>query len=299
MAPTEHVGVLVLPAQYMADSVNHQAICTVERIIEMAVRTRHADDGETRLSSVANAILLLKTFSDEQSELGISALAERLGLAKSTVHRLASTLVEAAMLEQNKETGKYRLGLAVFELGSLVRRKIDISFEAKPWLMTLREQTGETVDLSILDHGGVVCVNFLESQKVNRISSGIGLRKPVHCTAEGKALIAFQPPPAIERIINAGLTKRTPRTMVDPAVLQEEVAKVRARGYATDDEEYELGVRSIAAPIMDDSGISVAAVGVTGPTQRLSKNRLLTLARHVVAAAKAISLRLGARTRVL
>ena len=152
----------------------------------------------------------MKTFSDEQSELRISALAERLKLAKSTVHRLASTLVEAGMLEQNKETGKYRLGLAVFELGSLVRRKIDISLEAKPWLMTLREQTGETVDLSILDHGGVVCVNFLESKKVNRTSSGIGLRKPVHCTAEGKALIAFQPLPMIERLISAGLARRTP-----------------------------------------------------------------------------------------
>src|SRR5258708_31411960 len=220
----------------------------------MAGRARQAEEGGTRVSSVANAILLMKTFSDEQSELGISALAERLGLAKSTVHRLASTLVAARMLEQNRETGKYRLGLAVFELGSLVRRKIDMSFEAKPWLMTLREQTGETVNLSILDHGGVVCVNFLESKEVNRISSGIGLRTPVHCTAEGKALIAFQPPLMIERIINAGLERRTPRTMIDPAALTEELAKIRVRGYAIDDEEYELGVRGIASPIRDDSG---------------------------------------------
>jgi DNA-binding IclR family transcriptional regulator len=265
----------------------------------MARRAKQADEGGTRLSSVANAILLMKTFSDEQSELGISALAERLGLAKSTVHRLASTLVEAGMLEQNKETGKYRLGLAVFELGSLVRRKIDISFEAKPWLMTLREQTGETVDLSILDHGGVVCVNFLESKKVNRISSGIGLRKPVHCTAEGKVLIAFQPAATIERIIGGKLERRTPRTTIDTGTLKEELATIRARGYATDDEEYELGVRSIAAPISDDSGNSVAAVGVTGPTQRLTKNRLLGIARYVTAAAKAISLRLGDRPRVI
>jgi IclR family transcriptional regulator, KDG regulon repressor len=261
----------------------------------MAGRAKQAEEGGTRLSSVANAILLMKTFSDEQSELGISALAERLGLAKSTVHRLASTLVEAGMLEQNKETGKYRLGLAVFELGSLVRRKIDISLEAKPWLMTLREQTGETVDLSILDHGGVVCVNFLESKKVNRTSSGIGLRKPVHCTAEGKALIAFQPPLMIERIINAGLERRTPRTLIDPAALTEELAKIRGRGYAMDDEEYELGVRGIASPIRDDSGNSVAAVGVNGPAQRLTKNRLRALAEHVNAAAKGISLRLGGK----
>ena len=238
----------------------------------MARRGRQGEDGGTRLSSVANAILLMKTFSDEQSQLGISALAERLGLAKSTVHRLASTLVEAGMLEQNKETGKYRLGLAVFELGSLVRRKIDMSFEAKPWLMTLRgSRPAKQLNLSILDHGGVVCVNFLESKNVNRISSGIGLRKPVHCTAEGKALIAFQSAAAIERIIGAKLERRTQRTVINPAVLNEEFAVIRARGYATDDEEYEVGVRGIAAPVRDDSGVPVAAVGVTGPTQRLTK----------------------------
>jgi DNA-binding IclR family transcriptional regulator len=262
----------------------------------MAERTRKSTEGRTKLSSVANAILLLKAFSDDRSELGISALAERLHLAKSTVHRLASTLVEAGMLEQNAG-GQYRLGLAVFELGSLVRRKLDLSFEAKPWLMTLREQTGETVDLSILDHDGVVCVNFLESKKVNRISSGIGLRKPVHCTAEGKVLIAFQAPQLIDRMIAADHERRTPRTLTDPEALREELAKVRARGYAIDDEEYEVGVRSIAAPVRDDTGSSVAAVGVTGPAQRLTKNRLAIIGRHVDAAAKAISLRLGARLK--
>jgi len=263
----------------------------------MVRRTGPAGNGRTKLSSVANAILLLKAFSDEHSELGISALAGRLHLAKSTVHRLASTLVEAGMLEQSARTGQYRLGLAVFELGSLVRRKLDLSFEAKPWLMTLREQTGETVDLSILDHDGVVCVNFLESKKVNRISSGIGLRKPVHCTAEGKALIAFQPPQVIGRVIAGGLERHTPLTITNPAALREEFAKVRARGYAIDDEQYELGVRGIAAPIRDDTGMSVAAVGVSGPTQRLSKSRLPKIARDVNAAAKAISLRLGARPK--
>ncbi|MGH8297161.1 MAG: IclR family transcriptional regulator [Steroidobacteraceae bacterium] len=262
----------------------------------MAERTRRPAKGRTRLSSVANAILLLKAFSDEHGELGISTLAERLHLAKSTVHRLASTLVDAGMLEQNTN-GQYRLGLAVFELGSLMRRKLDLSVEAKPSLMMLREQTEETVNLSILDHDGVVCVNFLESQKVNRISSGIGLRKPVYCTAEGKVLIAFQPSPVIDRIVAAVHERRTRRTLTDPAALRQELAKVRARGYAIDDEEYEVGVRGIAARIRDDTGNSVAAVGVTGPAQRLTKDRLTIISRHVEAAAKAISLRLGARLK--
>jgi IclR family transcriptional regulator, KDG regulon repressor len=252
-------------------------------------------DGKTRLSSVTNAIAVMKAFSDEESELGVSTLARRLHLAKSTAHRLASTLARAGMLEQDEKTGKYRLGVAVFELGSLVRRKIDISFEAKPWLMALREQTDEAVNLSILDHGGVVCVNFLESKKLNRICSSVGLRKPVHCTAEGKALMAFQPAAVIDRVIDAELERRTLRTVVNPAALKDEFAAICGRGYATEEEEYEMGVRGIAAPVRDDSGVPVAAVGVTGPTRRLTKARLLGLAHDVDAVAKAISERLGHR----
>lgn len=261
----------------------------------MGVRGRQPDSGDGRLSSVANAMLLLKTFSDEESELGISALAERLGLAKSTVHRLASTLVTEGMLEQNPETGKYRLGLTVFELGSLVRRKFDISREAKPWLLTLREQTHETILLSILGHGGVVCVNFLESQQSIRISSGIGMRKPLHCTAEGKALLAFQPNTVIDQVLAGDLQQRTPNTITDPAALRDELALIRSNGYAIDNEEYELGMRGVAAPIKDDSGHSTAAVAVAGPTQRLGKRQLTSLADGVAKAAQGISLRLGGR----
>ena len=261
----------------------------------MDFRERLTEEGRTRLSSVSNAIALMKAFSDEESELGVSMLARRLGLAKSTAHRLASTLARAGMLEQDEKTGRYRLGMAVFELGSLVRRKIDISLEAKPWLMALREQTDEAVNLSILDHGSVVCVNFLESKKLNRICSGIGLRKPVHCTAEGKALIAFQPAAVIERVIEAELERRTLRTVISPAALKEELAAISGCGYATEEEEYEMGVRGLAAPVRDDGGVPVAAVGVSGPTRRLTKARLLGLARDVDAVAKAISVRLGHR----
>jgi DNA-binding IclR family transcriptional regulator len=105
-----------------------------------------------RLSSVANALRLTKAFSEQEYEMGISALAARLGLAKSTVHRLATTLVEYDMLEQNRESGKYRLGLAFFELGTLVRRKMDTATEAQGEIHALADSSGETVQLAILDH---------------------------------------------------------------------------------------------------------------------------------------------------
>jgi IclR family transcriptional regulator, KDG regulon repressor len=259
----------------------------------MVRRARQTDHAQQRLSSVANAVLLLKTFLEEQVELSFSALVARSGISRSTVHRLIWTLVDAGMLERNEETGKFRLGIALFELASLARRRMDVSFEAKPWMMTLRDQTGEAVNLSILERGRVVCVNFLESSAGGGSSSRIGSSRPAHCTAEGKVLIAFQSPLAIERIIGAKLEQSTPRTLFDPVVLQEELATIRVNGYATEDEEYELGVRGIAAPIKDERGNAVAAVGITGPTQRLTKARLLDLARFVAATANGISLRLG------
>ena len=265
-----------------------------ESLVEQGAPAGQADRAKRGLSSVAKAILLLKTFLQVQIELSFTELAARSGMARSTLHRLIWTLVDAGMIERNTQTGKYRLGIALFELASLARRRMDVSFEAKPWMMTLREQTGETVNLSILDRDRVVWVNFLESSTGGGgISSRIGLPTPMHCTAEGKVLIAFQSPLTVERIIGASLEQRTPRTVFDPAALQKELATIRVLGYATEDEEYELGVRGIAAPIKDERGNAVAAVGITGPTQRLTKTRLLDLARFVAATANGISIRLG------
>jgi IclR family transcriptional regulator, KDG regulon repressor len=245
------------------------------------------------ISSVANAIALLKTFSDERFEMGITELAARLGVAKSTAHRLAATLVETGMLEQNRENEKYRLGFAAFELGALVRRKMDASTEAKGSLLALRERTGETVHLAILDSDEIVYINYLESRNAVRISSAIGLRKPAHCTAEGKAILAFQPTEDGARLKNLQLERRTPRTISDSKALAAELAAIRAQGFAVDDEESEIGMRCIAAPICDETGHATAAVGIAGPIQRLPKKLLLSFAPAVIKATDEISLRLG------
>lgn len=248
---------------------------------------------KTRLSSVANSIRLIKAFSDDEYEIGISNLAKRLGLAKSTVHRLASTLIEAGMLEQNTDNGRYRLGLSLFELGSLVRRKMDVSSEAKPYLKMLREKTGETVHLAIRDQLSVLFINNLESEHAVRMSVNVGVRAPAHCTAVGKALLAYQPPEIIDQILREELAARTPKTMTNPADLRQDFATVRARGYAIDDEELETGLRCIAAPIRDHSGAVVASTSVAGPAQRMTKKALIAFAPDVIAAADAISARLG------
>jgi DNA-binding IclR family transcriptional regulator len=247
----------------------------------------------TRLSSVANSLRLIKTFSEDHYEIGISDLAKRLGLAKSTVHRLASTLLDQGLLEQNTGDGKYRLGLALFELGTLVRRKMDFTMEARPFLRTLMEKTGETVHLAILDHDSVLYIITHESKQALRMGSKVGTRVPVHCTAVGKALLAFQPEAEIARILVRGLPASTPSTIVDSKELQRELASVRARNYAIDDEESEVGLRSIAAAIRGDSGSVIAAISIAGPVHRMSSKTLLGWARELVGAADAVSQRLG------
>jgi IclR family transcriptional regulator, KDG regulon repressor len=250
-----------------------------------------------RLSSVGTALRLLKVFSEDEVEIGISTLAKRLGVAKSTVHRLATTLVAEGMLEQNPENGRYRLGLALFSLGGLVRRRMDVSNESKPHLFGLREKTNETVHLAVLDGTEIMYVYNLESRQAIRMRSDIGLRKPAYCTAEGQAILAWQPREVVERVIAGGLTPRTPQTLTDPDRLRKTLVAVRQRRYAIDDEESEMGMRCIASPILNDSGEVVAAVGVAGPTSRLSKKAVLEFLPFVLEAADAISARLGHRIR--
>jgi IclR family transcriptional regulator, KDG regulon repressor len=246
-----------------------------------------------RLSSVANSIRLTKAFSESEFEMGISALAARLGLAKSTVHRLATTLVEYDILEQNRETGKYRLGLALFELGTLVRRKMDVMSEAQAQIHALADLSGETVQLAILDHLSVLYIRIRESRQAVRMSSGLGSRAPAHCTSVGKVLLAHQSAETIQQVIDLGLKRYTPNTITDPAALVAELESIRQKGYAIDDEEIESGLRCVAAPIRDHSGRVVAAISVAAPVQRMTKKNVQTTVPTVVAAADAISRRLG------
>lgn len=251
----------------------------------------------TRLSSVATAIRLLNAFSEEEDEIGVSALSKRLGIAKSTVHRLAVTLVAEGVLEQNPENEKYRLGIALFRLGALVRHRMNVSNEAKPYLVELRELTGETVHLAILNQNQIMYVYNLESRQAIRARSDVGVRKPAYCTAEGLAMLAYQPEETVESVIAGGLVRRTPHTNTDTARLRSTLQEIRQRGYAVEDEESEIGVRCIAAPIRDAAGAVIAAVGVAGPVQRLSKRAISNFAPNVVRSAESVSGRLGYRAR--
>lgn len=249
----------------------------------------------SRLSSVAAAARVLKCFSEFEPEIGISTLSKRLSLAKSTVHRLATTLTAEGMLDQNPETGKYRLGINLFILGALVRRRLDVSNLSQPFLTALREQCGETVHLAVLNETSVLYLYNLESREAIRMKSYIGTMKPAFCTSEGRAIVAFGGNDLINRILKSPLQKRTEGTVIDPIELHKTFTDVRALGYAIDDEESETGMRGIAAPLRDSAGGVVAAIGIGGPSQRLTLKKLRGLSPLLINTANAISAQLGYR----
>jgi DNA-binding IclR family transcriptional regulator len=256
-------------------------------------QSRNSRPAKARLSSVANSIRLLSSFSGEENELGITVLASRLKLAKSTVHRLAATLTAARFLEQNDETGKYRLGLALFELGALVRRRMDVADAARQKLRELLEATGETVQLAIIDHHSVLYVYEMESRRAIRMAAAVGARAPLHCTAVGKVLLAAQSEDYVTEVVDLGLKPYTPKTIVQREALLATLAEVLKSDYATDDEESETGLRAIASPVRDHSGAVIAAVGLAAPVQRMNKKVMQTCVPSVIATASAVSARLG------
>lgn len=249
-----------------------------------------------RLSSVSAAVRVLRCFSEAEPELGISNLANRLNLAKSTVHRLVTTLTLEGLLSQNPETDRYRLGLDLFALGTLVRRRLDVSNISQPFLHMLRERTSETIHLAVLTGTQIMYLFNLESSQAIRMKSYIGTLKPAFCTCEGRAIAAFGGNELLSRVLSSPLVARTQGTITDPDKLRKAFAKVRACGYAIDDEESEAGMRGIGAPIRDSSGLVVAAIGIGGPSQRLTLKKLRSHATVLVSTAQAISTQLGYNT---
>ena len=248
-----------------------------------------------RLSSVSMAIRILKAFSGDDAEIGVTELAKRLGIAKSTVHRLVTTLMAEEVLDRNPETGRYRLGLGLFGLGSLVRHRMDLSTEARTLVTDLRQTTDETVLLAIPAGQEIIYIRAQPSRQAVRINAEMGMRVPYYCTAAGRAILAFQPESRIAAVTAAPMPPRTPKTLTDPDKLLKLLANIRRVGYALDDEESELGMRAVGAPIFDAQSVVVGAVAIAGPVQRLSLKNINTLVEPLLATARAISLRLGYR----
>lgn len=246
------------------------------------------------LSSVRNAARLLKVFLSREGSIGVSELARRLDLAKSTVHRLLTTLAAEGLIEQDPASGGYRLGIVVFELGEAVRVHLDLHAAAGPVLVSLRAQTGESSQVGVLDGTEVVYVDRLESSQSLRLFTETGRRVPVHCTSSGKVLLAHLPPADRDALLERlPLRALTPHSLTDPDVLRAECEKVLRRGWAEAVNEREVGVASVAAPVRDADGRVVASISIGAPVLRLGAARRRELGAVVAEAGEAVSRRLG------
>jgi IclR family transcriptional regulator, KDG regulon repressor len=258
-----------------------------------------ADGTEGRdplLGSVRTAARVLRAFNGPDTDLGASDLARRLGISKSTAHRVLATLAAERLLERDAASGRYRLGLALYELGTTVTEHVDLHVAALPVLSTLRHRTGEMVHVAVLDGLEVVYVERLESHNLLPIFRRVGHRLPAHMTSSGKVLLAALPRQELRsRLAGRPLEARTPRTIVDPAILDAELDLVATRGWATNLEEGELGVTSVGAPVRGADGRVMAAVSVVAASSRLRGPAVNGLAVLVVEAAGVISGRLGYR----
>lgn len=248
----------------------------------------HGESGELR--SVANALDLLNCFAVDE-ELGVSEVARRLGIAKSTAHRLLQTLASRNFIEQSEETGKYRLGLHLFELGHLAVSRLRLRQASVNLLEELREITGWTVHLAVPEGVDVIYLERFATLQGLKVMSQFRRRWPMHTTASGKAIAAFNPPLAEARIA-AGLIPLTAYTITDPAAFRRELAAIRARGYSVARQEVMLRLGAVAAPILDPSGTAIAAVSITGSDADLAAEPDRH-ARLVMIAARRISKSLG------
>lgn len=245
------------------------------------------------LSSLDHALVILETMSRGPLPVGLSEISRQTGFPKTTVHRILLTLVRRGFLRKESQTGRYQLTLKFFEVGSTAVSQLGIKDVAKPYLESLRNLSGETAHLAVMDDDGVFYIDKIESSQSIRMYSYIGRRAPVHCTAVGKALLAYQPKEKIEKFLSRGVKAYTQNTILDKKKLMEELSKIRKQEYALDKEELEIGLFCIASPVRNHSGEVIAAVSISGPGVRLSKSRLGELIPLVVQTGSEISAALG------
>lgn len=238
---------------------------------------------------------LLASFDHDHSEMGVTELARRLNLHKATVHRILATLESGGFVQQNPATEEYRLGFRLVELGLLAMEQISLRREALPLMRELLQEHGETVDLAVCDDGEMVYLEVLESPQPVKIAVKAGRRLPIHCTASGKAYLAYTREDETDALLARQMKACTPHTICDRESLEEDLRLTRERGYSTSQEEFELGINAVAAPVTDSGGQVVAVLAIAGPAYRLPPDRIAELGKAVQRTAQNLSYHLGAR----
>jgi len=243
---------------------------------------------------IERALDILEALATDRNGLGITAIAKRTGLCKSTVHRITAALNERGYVEHNTAVGNYRLGLKFIEVASFFINSLELQTEARPFLREIPSQLGLTAHLGVLDAHEVVYVEKLDIFSGTRLYYQIGFRVPAYCSSLGKCLLSGLSGDELQAVMaNCPFERFTDKTITDLKELKKHLLQVRIQGWSLDDEEYDVGYRCVGAPIFDYRGDIIAAISASGPTVNLNDERIPSVVETIKAAANQISQRLG------
>jgi IclR family KDG regulon transcriptional repressor len=253
------------------------------------------DPAEYNVRAVERALQILNSFDDQHPERGLSEIAQFVDLHKATAHRIITTLVNYGYLERGSDGQKYKLGLQLTDLGFKAIHRLDLRRETIPYMNQLIQKLGEACDLSIFDRGEVFYIEFVQGRYTLTVAAAVGQRLPPYCTASGKVFLANMPAEHLAEVIKQPLVAYTPKTITSMDKLLKSLDLVRRQGCAFDDEEMELGIRAVSAPIRDQTGMVMAALSIPGPSSRLSDDMLTRIAGTLMETTNEISKRMGWR----
>jgi DNA-binding IclR family transcriptional regulator len=248
----------------------------------------------SQVQSVDRAIAILYLLAERGRDgVGVTEVATELGVHKSTAFRLITALEHGDLLEQLEERGKYHLGRGIVRLAGATTAQLELPTESRPACRRLAAELGETVNLAIADAGEATSI--LQEYGSSAVSgrNWTGQRTPLHSTASGKALLAWADDDTVKQALAEDLLEYTPHTITTASALQAQLRTVRDQGWASTTEELELGLNAVAAPVRNATGEVVAAVGVSGPSYRLTVDSFPDIAAHLLRGAHEISTRLG------
>jgi DNA-binding IclR family transcriptional regulator len=245
------------------------------------------------VSSVQHAAKILRTLATSSDCMTMSDVARRVGLSKTATYHLLRTLEHERFVSRDS-AARYRLSWGVYELGSSVIRAVDLPRVARVHVDRLAADMGEVILVGIMDEGTVLYVDRVASVGATSMLASAGRRTALHATASGKLLLAYQRDSYVQATIEAGLPRRTAETICDPDVLRAELSKVRAQGYATCWQEFDVALSSVAVPLVDYTGSTIAALAVAGSAKRITRASLQQILDRMLPTADAISTDLGA-----
>jgi IclR family acetate operon transcriptional repressor len=252
----------------------------------------------SQVQSLTRALALLDTLAETTEGMSLSDVAQVVGLAPSTAHRLLTTLESRRYVRYLPGEGLWQVGVQSFVVGQAFRRSRNVVTLARPFMRHVMEESGETVNLYVEEGGEGVCLAQVECRQLMRAIARPGGRVKLHCSGAGKAMLAHLPASEVARVLQShGLPRATERTLDTPKKLKADLERIRERGFAVDDEEHAVGLRCVAAAILDEEGRPLAALSVSGPSARIDDTAMGVIGGLVRRAAGALTEEVGGRIK--